>query len=351
VKRPWLLPLNSLYAAGLAWKNRGLDQHPERAQKLLQPVISIGSLSAGGAGKTPFVIALGNALRSAGYGIDVLSRGHGRTTGETLRVDPTGSATEFGDEPLLIAQRLLCPVYVARERFKAGTWAERDRRHTRNDKHLSLHLLDDGFQHRQLARAIDIVLFTVEDAGDALLPAGNLREPLCSLKRASIIVIREDEATALQPIITKAFANKTPPPIWTIRRRFAFIEGKPSAKPLAFCGIARPNSFRTALTKAGVTPADLIPLRDHQLYNEATIQRLIARTKSTGADGFVTTVKDAVKLTPPLRRTLEAVAPLAIADIAVELDDAPRRVAELIAMIEASWKRTGTTEVAPPSRS
>jgi tetraacyldisaccharide 4'-kinase len=339
VKRPWLLPLNPLYAAGLAWKNRGFDQHPERAQKLLQPVISVGSLSAGGAGKTPFVIALGNALRTAGYGIDVLSRGHGRTGDETLRVDPTGNATEFGDEPLLIAQRLLCPVYVARERFKAGTWAERDRRHTRDDKSFSVHLLDDGFQHRQLARAIDIVLLTEEDANDALLPAGNLREPLRSLQRASIIVLREDEATSLQPALERVFATKPMPPVWTIRRRFAFVDGKPSARPLAFCGIARPDGFRGALGSAGVTPVDVLALRDHQIYDGVVIQRLIARAKAIGADGFVTTAKDAVKLTPLLRRTLEKEAPVSVSDIAVELDDASRRVTELIAMIEAGWKR------------
>ena len=339
MKRPWLLPLNPLYAAGLAWKNRNFDRHPQHAHKLLQPVISIGSLSAGGAGKTPFVIALGHALRNAGYGIDVLSRGHGRQGDETLRVSPTGSATECGDEPLLIAQRLLCPVYVGRERFKAGEWAERDRRHTRDDKHLALHLLDDGFQHRQLARAIDIVLLTAEDAHDALLPAGNLREPLGSLKRASVIVLRDDEAAALQPVLQKVFVNTTMPPVWTIRRRFAFVDGVPSAMPLAFCGIARPEGFRSELLSAGITPVKLVALHDHAPYDAKRVSDLSAEAVALCANGFVTTAKDAVKLTPSLRRELEAIAPLAVADIAVELDDASRRVSELIAMIEASWKR------------
>jgi tetraacyldisaccharide 4'-kinase len=339
LKRPWLLPLVPLYAAALAWKRRGFDAHPMRARRLMQPVVSVGSVSAGGAGKTPFVIALGAALRSAGYGIDVLSRGHGRKGDETLRVSPVGRAVEFGDEPLLIAQRLLCPVYVARDRFRAGIWAERDRRHARDDKGLVLHLLDDGFQHRQLARAVDIALLTAEDACDTLLPAGNLREPLQQLQRADVIAVREEEREAVRPVMERIFTHTQMPSVWTIRRRFGFVEGKPSKRPLAFCGIARPEGFRLALTDALVEPAALVALRDHQAYDEAVIQRLIAEARSVGADGFVTTAKDAVKLTPHLRRMLEAVAPLAIADVRVEIVDAPQRVAELIGMVESWWKR------------
>ena len=340
MRRPWLLPLNPLYAFGLAWKNRSFDRNTHRGNTLVQPVVSVGSLSAGGAGKTPFVIALGAAIRNAGYGIDVLSRGHGRAGAETLRVSAVGTADEFGDEPLLIAQRLLCPVYVGRERFKAGEWAERDRRHAREDKRLSIHLLDDGFQHRQLARAVDIVLLTAEDVRDALLPAGNLREPLRSLRRAGVILLREDEAAALEPVLARVFAKRPLPPVWTIQRRYAFVEGKPSARPLAFCGIARPDGFRAALAGLGVVPAEVIALKDHALYDDGVIQRLLARAAAVGADGFVTTAKDAVKLTPTLRQALTEFAPLAVLDVMVEMDDAPRRVAELLAMVQSWWTRT-----------
>ena len=339
MKRPLLLPLVPLYAAALAWKRRGFAVTPRRAKRLVQPVVSVGSVSAGGAGKTPFVIALGSALRSAGYGIDVLSRGHGRKGDETLRVSPTGSAVEFGDEPLLIAQRLLCPVYVARDRFSAGIWAERDRRHARDDKGLVLHLLDDGFQHRQLARAVDIALLTAEDVRDTLLPAGNLRESLQQLRRADVIAVREDERDVVQSVLERIFARKQMPPVWTIRRSFGFVEGRPSKRPLAFCGIARPDGFRLSLADAQVEPVALVGLQDHQVYDEAVIRRLTAAARSAGADGFVTTAKDAVKLTPHLSRMLEDVAPLAIADIRVEIIDAPQRVAELIGMVEAWWKR------------
>ena len=338
-RRPWLLPLVPLYAAGASWKSRAFAAHPERARRLQWPVISVGSLSAGGAGKTPFVIALGEAIRRAGYGIDVLTRGHGRASTTTVRVQADGDPEEFGDEPLLLAKQLACPVYVARERFDAGQMAETDRRHAREDKHFTVHLLDDGFQHRQLARAVDIVLFTVEDARDMLLPAGNLREPFRALRRADAIVLRDDEAKTLTPVLARIFHGQSMPPVWTIERRFAFVDGTPSARPLAFCGIARPGGFLASLDEAHVTPAAFVPLRDHTRYDDARIASLGARARAAKADGFVTTAKDAVKLSAAMRRTLAAVGPLATGDISVRLRDEQRCVAELIGRIEAGWRR------------
>jgi tetraacyldisaccharide 4'-kinase len=339
MKRPFLLPLVPLYALGVAWKSRDFRRHPERMQRLQNPVVSVGSLSAGGAGKTPFVIALGEALRRAGHGIDVLSRGHGRTSTQNLRVHPLDSAAEFGDEPVLIAKRLGCPVYVARERFRAGQMAERDRRHLRDDRTLSLHLLDDGFQHRQLARAVDIVLLTADEVRDALIPAGDLREPLHALRRASIVVLRAEEVDALLPVVQRVFAKEKSgtPPVWTTDRAFAFVEGQPATKPLAFCGIARPDSFRASLASKGVSPVAFVALRDHQSYDEATLQKLIASAKAAGANGFVTTAKDAVKLTPPLRRALETVGPLAVGDIRVTLRDEEQCIADVLTQIQAEW--------------
>ena len=338
VRRPWLLPLVPLYAAGFAWKSRGFDRHPERAKRLQQPVVSVGSLSAGGAGKTPFVIALAEALRRAGYGIDVLSRGHGRTSDLSLRVQPGGSVEDVGDEPLLLAQRLACPVYVSRERLQAGRMAETDRHTTRDDRKTSVHLLDDGFQHRQLARAVDIVLFTAEDAADMLLPAGNLREPVRALRRASVIALRHEEQAALKPVLERVFKGTAMPPLWITERRYAFVEGKPSSRSLAFCGIARPESFRTSLTSQGVSPAGFMRLRDHQRYDDVLVAKIVARAASVQADGFVTTAKDAVKLTPAMRRALEKTGPLAVSDVSVQLKSEQACIAQLIGMIEA-WVR------------
>jgi len=339
MRRPWLLPLVPLWAAGSAWKNRAFDRNPERAERLQLPVISVGSLSAGGAGKTPFIIALGDALRRANVGCDVLSRGYGRRDMSlAIRVKPTGSAEEFGDEPLLIAQRLGRRVYVAATRAEAGRMAEREHRTSREGGQW-VHLLDDGFQHRRLLRNVDIVLLTAEDVSDSLLPAGNLRESLCSLRRAHVIVLRREEAALLRPIVEKIFGKRTestgnvPPVIWEIERKFLIMESTSATRPLAFCGIARPESFRNQLQLSGIHPAALVALRDHQRYDEVQAQQLARQAQSVSADGFITTAKDAVKLTPALRAQLKTVGPLAVADLVVTIDNECNAMAQLLRLI------------------
>lgn len=328
MKRPWLLPFTPLWAAGAAWKNRAFDRHPAKAQHLQRPVISVGSLSAGGAGKTPFVIALGHALQHSGIPVDVLSRGYGRTIDATTakRVDATGAPDDFGDEPLLIARALNAPVYVASQRIDAGRLAEAG-----NSNSATVHLLDDGFQHRQLARAADIVLLTEQDIHDTLLPAGDLREPLSSLRRASILVLRSEEAAAIRPLLKRLVPTAAQPHIWEIERRFTVDE--PPQRPFAFCGIARPENFRTALEARGITPVGFAALHDHQRYNAAIIHRLVHRAKRAGADGFLTTAKDAVKLSAGLHAALEAVGPVAVADITVRLTDEQRCMQTLKQML------------------
>src|SRR5262249_8054956 len=142
--------------------------------ELRGPVISVGSLSAGGAGKTPLVLLLGELLKQRQIPFDVLSRGYGRKSKGVRLVDPAGEAAEFGDEPLLIARRPGVPVVVGENRYHAGLLAEQR-------FGPQLHLLDDGFQHRALARDFDVVALTLVDLNDRLLPAGRLREPLTSL--------------------------------------------------------------------------------------------------------------------------------------------------------------------------
>ena len=109
---------------------------------LQAPVVSIGSISAGGAGKTPFLIMLGELLKDRGLAFDVLSRGYGRRTKGVALVDPNGTPQEFGDEPLLIARKLGVPVIVGEDRYAAGQFAEQK-------FGPQAHLLDDGFQHRR----------------------------------------------------------------------------------------------------------------------------------------------------------------------------------------------------------
>ncbi len=123
-----LAPFVPLYAAALTAKNLAYDRAWITPKRLKWPVVSIGNLSVGGAGKTPVVIRIAQLLRDAGHSVDVLSRGYGRRADEVTRVDPEGSASRFGDEPLLIA-RTGVPVYVGADRCAAGLLAERSQAH------------------------------------------------------------------------------------------------------------------------------------------------------------------------------------------------------------------------------
>ncbi len=156
-------PLSAMFGAGVAVRNRLYDRKFFAIRKLSRPVVSVGNISVGGSGKTPFVIALGGLLKESGILFDVLSRGYGRSSREVLVVDPDGEPERFGDEPLLIARKLQVPVIVGTDRYEAGRLAE--------EKFPSkLHLLDDGFQHRKLHRDFDIVLLQAEDLSAPLLP-------------------------------------------------------------------------------------------------------------------------------------------------------------------------------------
>ena len=155
--------LSSIFGAGVQLRNTLYNKGVLRSRGLTGSVVSVGNLSVGGSGKTPFVLLLGELLQARGVKFDILSRGYGRKTKGVMLVDPAGTSYDFGDEPLLMARRLGVPVIVGEDRYDAGLYAEK----TFGPQ---LHLLDDGFQHRSLARDFDIVLVTREDARDHLLP-------------------------------------------------------------------------------------------------------------------------------------------------------------------------------------
>ncbi|MDR3753963.1 MAG: tetraacyldisaccharide 4'-kinase, partial [Terracidiphilus sp.] len=183
--RPWLWPLVPAYRLALALREFQLRAGLKPVRRLRRPVVSVGNLSAGGAGKTPLVIALAKAFKARGVQVDVLSRGYGRQRSTPpLLVDPSGNADQFGDEPLVIAREAQVPVFVAAERYEAGLFAEASQEVGESaSEQLGIHLLDDGFQHRQLHRDADILLLSSQDLRDHLLPAGNLREALDAAER------------------------------------------------------------------------------------------------------------------------------------------------------------------------
>ncbi len=340
IRRPLLLPLMPLYRAGLAIKRQMFLAGSLKQRQLANPVISIGSVSVGGAGKTPVTLMMADVLLRRGYQVSILTRGFGRAPKTVERVVPYGDAGWFGDEPVLLAQRSGAPVFVGADRYRAGLLAEQN---TVAGK-IAVHLLDDGFQHRQLARDLDIVLLTQEDTEDKLLPAGNLREPLSMLAEAHVIVVREDEAERLRSFVAEIMRKKKAPAIWVIRRRL--ILGEPGAampwrRPLAFCGIARPKDFTLMLNANGCQPVEAVSFPDHHAYTDADIDSLLEQARGHKADGLVTTEKDAVKLTPAMRQRLETIGPLVVARLAVSLVDESDAVFQLITMVPRLDRRSG----------
>jgi len=305
-------PLTSLYRIATATRNNLYDRGILKSHKLSRPVISVGNISVGGSGKTPFVIMLGELLNQRRVAFDVLSRGYGRKTRGAMLVDPNGTSCDFGDEPLLIARRLACPVIVGESRYSAGKLAENNQMVTAaigspppnhvvtaaqarpersrrgcppGSRPDPLHILDDGFQHRSLARAFDIVLVTAQDFHDQLLPAGRLREPLSSLLRADAIVLTEEIDPAQLPAVKN---------IWKVRRTLTLPVAPKN--PVAFCGIARPGKFIDQLRAINIQPIAQKFYRDHHQYTSFDIRDLLRLKKENQADAFITTEKDAINL-------------------------------------------------------
>ena len=304
--------LRGLYGAAVRGRNRLFDGGVLKARKLQGQVVSVGNISAGGTGKTPFVILLGGLLQQRGVAFDVLSRGYGRKTKGVLLVDANGAAEEFGDEPLLIARRLGCPVIVGESRYRAGLLAERR-------FGPQLHLLDDGFQHRSLARDFDIVLLTPEDLNDDLLPKGRLREPLSSLSRASAVVLSGDLDVSRLPMPLG--------PVWRVRRDIQVASSYP--RSVVFCGIARPQKFVQHLRSKGMVPVAEKFYPDHHAYSDTDVEELLRLKTESRADGFITTEKDAVNLESKISR----LNPVALARVTMEIVEPADAIDSMLRLI------------------
>lgn len=331
IARPLLLPLNPLYRLAHAFREIRLRRGWEQIRRLRSPVISIGNLSTGGAGKTPFVIALARSLTAHGFAVDVLSRGYGRQATGAARVDPQGSPETFGDEPLLIAREAGVPVYVAAQRYEAGWMAETDLLLRGGEP--CIHILDDAFQHRQLHRDINILLLNGEDWRDRLLPAGNLREPISAITRADVVAIPKSEP-ALETELRHWGWNG---PVWRLHRR---MQVPPVEGPvLAFCGIARPEQFFAGLQATGLRLAGRAVFPDHYRYSDRDLDRLQATARSAGASALLTTAKDAVRL-GPLMGSRKDEMPIQTARLTIEILDSDAAFAWLAS-------RLHDTEVRP----
>lgn len=304
-------PLSTVFGWGVRLRNFLYDRGILESHRLSRPVVSVGNISVGGSGKTPFVIALGGLLKERGIQFDVLSRGYGRISKGALIVDTAGSPDQFGDEPLLIARKLNVPVVVGADRYRAGLLAEEKFPQSR------LHLLDDGFQHRRLQRDFDIVLVSDEDFGQSLLPLGRLREPVSALRRADAVVLTTDSKMPLQR-----------QPVWRVRRNIHLSDT--AGRVIAFCGIARPQQFFSGLRKSGAEIAEKIAFPDHYRYTQQDIGRLLTTQTQSDAKGFITTEKDAINLVA-LASQLQ---PLEVVALELELENPTQALDTLLQTLE-----------------
>lgn len=296
-----LAPLGRVYAAGTALRLRRPGYVPR------VPVICVGNLTAGGAGKTPTVIALIERLSARGHAVQVVSRGYGGRLAGPVRVDATRHrASDVGDEPLLIAA--FAPVWVARDRADGVRAAEADG--------AQVILLDDGFQSPAVKPTLGLV---VVDAARGFgngrcIPAGPLREPVrVGLARADLVLSIGNESA--QARFDTDWGRVVPVP----RLRGALVPlqmgmGWQGERVLAFAGIADPSRFFATLRAEG---ADLVrgeALGDHAPLSETLLRRLEAEAAAAGAQ-LVTTEKDAARLPPAWRaKVLTLVVRLQVAD-------------------------------------
>jgi tetraacyldisaccharide 4'-kinase len=311
-------PLAALYGAAVRARNELYDRGTLTLSHLQGPVVSIGNLTVGGSGKTPFLILLGELLKENKIPFDVLSRGYRRLTTGVVPVDPLGSPRECGDEPLLIARKLGVPVIVGEDRYAAGRLGE-------EKFGPRLHLLDDGFQHRRLAREFDIVLATSSDARDSLLPTGRLREPLSSLRRADAVVLTNDT-----PGDGLRLGRQQ---VWRVTRDIVAPQTKEPC--LAFCGIARPQNFIAQLRAAGVMLAGTRSFRDHHRYSAEDVRQLLRLRQQHGATAFVTTEKDAVNL----GGHLEALQPIHVVPVRMRLHNGAAVLQFILATVSERKRR------------
>ena len=295
----------ALHALAASARAGAYDRGLLAVKHLPVPCISVGNLSVGGTGKTPLVAWLVEALSALGARPAVVSRGYGGSARGPERVTAAGgvdAARRFGDEPTLLAARYPdVPVVVGRDRHAAGLLAV-------DPGGATVVVADDAFQHRRLARDIDIaVLDASRGLGNGCqLPAGPLRESPGSLARAGFVVLNRVGAASDLMGLRRLVAQLAPRASlaeadfafagWRDARTGAPAELPAGAAVYAFSGIANPGSFRRTLEVLGVSVAGEEVFRDHHPYGAREIERLQRAAAASGAAAAVTTAKDAVRI-------------------------------------------------------
>ncbi len=301
--------VSTAYGQVVRLRNRGYDAGWFKVQCLERPVISVGNLTLGGTGKTPTVIALGKMLQGAGYSVSVLLRGYkGRHRGGPLLVsDGRRIRTDSklaGDEALVIARHLPgALVTVGKDRAGAGRWIE-------SRGAADLHLLDDGFQHRQLHRRMDLVLVDVTNpfGGGRVVPWGQLREPPEALRRADAVILTRTRNGQDYDGLTRELRRFNPdlpcfrstqvlePVARGMAREERVAAPLAGCRALAFAGLANPNQFFDSLRQRGVELVQTLPFGDHHRYSTRELSAIGERCRELRVEAAITTEKDAENL-------------------------------------------------------
>lgn len=279
-----LWPLSRLYAALVALRQAGYRRGWRRSTRLPVPVLVVGNVVAGGAGKTPATLAIVQQLRLRGWRPGIVSRGHGRAGADCREVLADSDPRDAGDEPLLLRRRTGVPVFVARRRADAG------RALLAAHPDTDVLVCDDGLQHLALARDVEICVFDARGLGNGwLLPAGPLREPWP--RPVDLLLHTEPGGAVAVPAGAGAHRARRALAAAALRAdgsslALASLRGQPLA---ALAGIARPEAFFQMLRETGLTLASTLALPDHCAFEPPLVATL-------PAGPLLCTEKDALKL-------------------------------------------------------
>lgn len=301
-------PLPLLYTFIIYLRNKFYDWNWFKSVKLPAPVISVGNIQLGGTGKTPLVQLLANWLHSEGYQPVILTRGYKRHSQHTIIIDENNrdslTVSEVGDEPLLLARNLPgVTIAVDAQRQRAA-------REVLIKKSDVIFVLDDGFQHRQLRRELDLVLLDSSRWSNLplLFPLTSFRDLPSSLRRAQAIILINtlNDSQKSQKIKGEIFSKWKIPVFFGEHRPLAVknIMGETSLnladlknkKIAAFCGIAQPISFFSLLKNLDAQPGWRKIFPDHYAYRQKDVERIWEKATAIGADCIITTQKDTVKI-------------------------------------------------------
>ena len=340
----WLaaVPLSFLFSSVVRVRNFLYEKGILRSVQLPLHIISVGNLTVGGTGKTPFVLWLARLLHAQRYRVTILSRGYkGQNKGvTTVGTDGRAQATpeEVGDEAVMLARTFSGVVLAGRDRVRAARLAQ-------ETYGIEVLILDDGFQHRRLGRGLDILLLDAQqrETAEWLLPAGPFREPSTSIHRADLVVVTKGETVQAQQDYAASLHIREKPLFFANSRPAALIHsirGEWQELPLfllahknvmTVSGVAAPDLFHRFVREVDAEIIDMMVFPDHHVYTERDWQTIVSASRA--CDFVVTTEKDLVKLEKFPFATDKLVA--------LRIDMEVNNVEQFLAFIESQLKGIG----------